>query len=364
MRLKRLERAWKRVWIRALSATLAAGGKPEPPRWGERPYRVLFLRHDRIGDMILSTGLIRAIGGSHPDLALDVLASPANAPILWNNPHVSRIVVVDLGKPAGYLDAARRLRANRYDAVIDCMVTAPSLTTLLLMAASGARHRIGIAGRGIDAALTVPVPARPGAVHMVERLSALAAPFGVDPEAADFHPEIHLTAGERTEAERRWAEVGGPDAARLLVNVSAGKAKRHWPDERFVAVLREVRRLRPGRSVLVVGAPREQERMERIAAEGGGMAAPTPGVRDALALVSTADHLFTPDTSLAHAASAFHVPAVVMYLRGVPDEWRLYGTPGRNLESPDGLLDSLPLDAVLPAVLDLLADPGAPRTAP
>lgn len=37
----------------------------------------------------------------------------------------------------------------RYDAVIDCMVTAPSPTTLLLMLASGAKHRIGVDGANL-----------------------------------------------------------------------------------------------------------------------------------------------------------------------------------------------------------------------
>ena len=55
--------------------------------------------------------------------------------------------------------------ASKYDAVIDCMVTAPSVTTLLLILASGARYRIGIAGRGNDAAFNVTVPAERASTH-------------------------------------------------------------------------------------------------------------------------------------------------------------------------------------------------------
>jgi hypothetical protein len=40
------------------------------------------------------------------------------------------------------------------------MVTAPSVTTLLLILASGARYRVGIAGRGNDAAFNIAIPAR------------------------------------------------------------------------------------------------------------------------------------------------------------------------------------------------------------
>ena len=48
----------------------------------ERPHRVLFLRPDRVGDMILTTGLLRGIAESAPTITLDVLASALNAPVL------------------------------------------------------------------------------------------------------------------------------------------------------------------------------------------------------------------------------------------------------------------------------------------
>src|ERR1043165_9223234 len=104
------------------------------PDWSSRPHRVLFLRHDRIGDMIVSTGLIHAIAEAHPGLELDVLASPANAPVLAGAGDVHRVIVFDRRRVASYWSALRELRAQKYDAVIDCMVTAPSVTTLLLMA--------------------------------------------------------------------------------------------------------------------------------------------------------------------------------------------------------------------------------------
>src|SRR5688500_4856316 len=85
--LKRLEVAWRNIWIRVLTRLMRRAPAPERPDWGARPYRVLFLRHDRIGDMILSTGLLEAIAQSHPTIKLDVLASPSNAPVLRADPH-------------------------------------------------------------------------------------------------------------------------------------------------------------------------------------------------------------------------------------------------------------------------------------
>src|SRR4051812_24230408 len=128
------------------------------PDWSNGPKRLLFLRHDRIGDMIVSTAAMRAIAESHAGISLDVLASPSNAPVLAGAAYVHKVIAFDRRNPKSFLDTARRLRAEHYDAVIDCMVTAPSVTTLLLMLAADAPYRVGIAGRGNDAAINVPVP--------------------------------------------------------------------------------------------------------------------------------------------------------------------------------------------------------------
>src|SRR3954469_1677576 len=186
MSLRDLERLWRKLWITLIAGILRATGSRTPPAWRSRPHRVLFLRHDRIGDMIVSTGVLRAIAHSHPTIELDVLASPANAPVLRHASYVHETIVFDKKKPRNYFGTMLRLRRTHYDAVIDCMVTAPSLTTLLLMLASGARHRVGIAGRGVDSVLTVPVPPRSQDGHMVELLGQLAVAFDVNPERVDL----------------------------------------------------------------------------------------------------------------------------------------------------------------------------------
>src|ERR1051325_3916874 len=126
MTLKRLELAWRRLWIRVLVKLMRTPATGQPD-WGARPHRVLFLRHDRAGDMILSTGVVRAIARSHPTITMDVLDSPANTAILEASEWVRDVIVFDKRRLADYLPTMRRLRAARYDAVIDCMVTAPSV---------------------------------------------------------------------------------------------------------------------------------------------------------------------------------------------------------------------------------------------
>ncbi len=356
MRLRRLELWWRGLWIKSLVRLMR--GAPSAPNWDERPYRVLFLRHDRAGDMVLSTGVLRAIASSHPTITLDVLASPANAAIIAGADYIGAMVVFDKHSLKSYLPTALRLRRARYDAVVDCMVTAPSVTTLLLVLASGAPHRIGIAGRGNDDAftLTVPPDPRPNG-HMVDRLSALARAFGVDPETMERGPSLELPESVLARAEVMWGgddgegeRDGAGEGERVLVNISAGTPERTWPDDRYVSVMRHVREQHPDAVLRVISAPSEQQRAMDIAAGCDARVVSTPTIRDAFAMVATSHLVITPDTSIAHAASAFHVPAVAMYTSEKSERWGLYDNPGQMVIQPGSSLEGLPAQRVSDAV--------------
>lgn len=350
MRLKRLELWWRSLWIRILVRLMRRPANARPP-WGSRPFRVLFLRHDRAGDMIVSTGVMRAIARSHPTITLDVLASPANAAIIDGADYVDQVIRFDKRRLGHYLPTAMRLRRARYDAVVDCMVTAPSVTTLLLIYASGASYRVGIAGRGNDAAfnLTVPADNRMDA-HMVDLLAALAPAFDVNLDQVERQPVLAITADERARAESVWGARSPDGGSRALINVSAGTAEREWSEANYVAVMRHLRQLQPGVTLRVISAPNETERGQAIARAGEGAYAQTPSIRDALALVATSDFVFTPDTSIAHAASAFQIPTVAIFVRGKAERWGLYGTVGENVQHTEATMATLSVDRVLAAV--------------
>ncbi|GEM_PF-413980 len=388
MVLKTLERRSKAFLIRALGALTRARGAADRPDWGSRPHRVLYLRYDRIGDMVLATGIIKAIRDAHPTVAVDVLASPANAGVLRGNPHVDRVLTFDKSRPWTYPRAIVRMRRRRYDAVIDAMVMAPSLTTMMLMWASGARHRIGVGDRGNAYALTLPVPRVRHAEHYVDHSAAILAAFGVDPQRTRparieratatpdgasgeptgtcggwgvWRPEIYLAPDEWSEAEERWSAVrvgmGGGRAAmwRLVANVSAGGRWRYWPESSFIAVLSRVRARFPDVWQLVIGAPDDEARMQRIGRGAGVPVATTAGYRQMMALVATADFVLTADTSVTHIASAFGKPSVVMFARGRAPLYGPYGPAGCAVVTPALALDALPVAPVAAAVEAMLA---------
>lgn len=354
--LKSLERRWKKLWVRLLTGLMRS--PKARPDWGARPHKLLFLRHDRLGDMIVSTAVMRVIAESHPGLTLDVLASPANAAGIAGAPYVRKVMMFDKRDVRNYVRAAAGLRAEQYDAVIDCMVTAPSVTTLLLMLASNAPYRVGIGGRGNDDAINVSVPPAGGTQYMPIELGALSAAFGVDPKSVDWRPELYVTPAQLETASERWRAADDKAGRRILVNVSAGTAIRQWQVDKYAAVIAHLRKRWPDAIVLVTGAPNDQQRVEEVARLSGATPAPTPKLVDVFALVATADFVFTPDTSIAHAASAFGPLTVVMHRKHEPARWGLYPGVGEDLEHEDATLLTLEVPPVLAAIDRVLARRG------
>jgi ADP-heptose:LPS heptosyltransferase len=189
---------------------------------------------------------------------------------------------------------------------------------------------------------------------MVDLLAALAQGFGVDASTVERRPVLELTGDEGARAELAWDRPRG--LPRALINVSAGSSERDWPDANYVAVMKRIGERAPGIALRVIAAPADAARGERIARDGGGSFVRTPSIRDAFALVATSDFVFTPDTSITHAASAFRRPAVVIFIKGKRERWSLYDTPGENVEHTDAALSTLGVDRVLRAVDQVLDD--------
>lgn len=349
MKLKGLERAVKRGAFAIASAF--SGDAPGPrPDWRSRSHRVLFLRYDRIGDMLIATPILRAIATAHPTIQLDVLASPSNHTVLQGNPHVRRVHVFDKRRPSTFARTARALHGCRYDAVISGMLK-PSATTAALMMSSRAPYRIGIARETDAHTFNVPVrPAPPGRAF-ARQLGEILRVFDVDPDTAYWHYDLFLTGGEQARAETLWREY--PGTPRILVNVSAFTGDRRWPVDRYAAVIRHVQQRLPHARILVTGDPRNWSDAGAAAAAASVVGVDVSPIRDAFAFVAAADMLITPDTSLAHAAAAEGIPAIILFRSGA----EMFAPPGDNHACifSRGSLQDLPVDDVIPAVDRMLA---------
>jgi ADP-heptose:LPS heptosyltransferase len=331
-------------------------------------YRVLFMRYERIGDMIMATSVIRNIARALPSGKIDVLGTPTTAPVLERNPYVANVLVLDRKSWRSYRETMKRLRRERYTVMVDGRINNPPLftSTPLLMYAGRARFRVGARGERKPRIYNVCVPEWNRVDHYIEGSKHLVVPFGVDPDKADWQPEIFLSDDERAQAERCWREAadlvattleGGGSQKRLLVNLSASEPKRRWPDGKFIATLQGVRARNPRMPMVVIGLPAEWDSVTTVASVVTALPVETPNLRDAFALVGTSDMVFTPDTSISHAASAFRRPSLVL-LKREHKPYAPWNTPGEIIAWNEDEIRQLPHERVKDALNKLIATYG------
>lgn len=362
--LQGVERAWRSVWMRGIARALPGGRTETAPNWDSREWRVLFLRYERIGDLIMSTGVIRVLAQSQPTITIDVLANPTALPVLENNPHVRRTIGLNRSSARSYQQTLSSVRAGNYDVVVDGRLNNPPIftSTPLIMLAAGARYRLGVGGGNNDLIYNVRVPPYDRNTHYVDGSKPLGIPFGVDTASVDWQPEIFLSPTETAWADDHWRQAAsvanGATGKRLLVNLSASEPKRRWPDGKFAAVLRHIRASYPQLPVIVIGLPGEWESVSAVAGSAGALPVPTPRLRDALALVGRSDLVFTPDTSISHAASAFRKPSLVL-LKREHRPYAPYNTPGRLVLWKESEIAELPYERVIEEMNSVIAQYGA-----
>jgi len=70
---------------------------------------VLLVRFSSIGDIVLTTPLVRALARRHPEAKLVYVTKRAMAPLVADNPHLAEVVALEPDEPLRHL--ARRLSA-------------------------------------------------------------------------------------------------------------------------------------------------------------------------------------------------------------------------------------------------------------
>ncbi len=328
--------------------------------------RILLLRQGGLGDALVCVPIIRALRQALPGAGIDILLSRRNfviAPAF--QPYVNRIWNYTK-RPWPTLKLFGQLRSWRYDVVLD-LLDAPSTTSRLLLRVTGARARVGIGPREQGSYTDFAPSLLPPGIHIVERLSQILVPLGIDPSQYPLDLEFPVDQRELDAAD----QLLGPRTGQYRVgfNLSGGFAAKYWGRENFVALAGWLRARHPEAELLILGAPDYAAEVLAIGEATGATAVPpTASFGRFAALLHRCDVIVTPDTSVSHLAAAWKRPAVVLFIQNrspASELWAPYHSPHRALWHPERVA-SIPVDLVRDALQDLLTrqpglDPAACR---
>jgi lipopolysaccharide heptosyltransferase II len=301
-------------------------------RW-RAVHRLLIVRLDNLGDVILATPAIRALRRALPHARLTLLASAVGAPVAELDPDLDDAVVYDAPwmDPEHVLaqDLSREgsvladLRRRGFDAaIIFTSYRQSSLPAAYLCYLAGIplRHAASIDGPGSLLTSRHRHPDR--VLHEVERGLDLVRGLGIDAELDDLRLKPR-------EADLAWARgvvsgLGRQDAPVVVIHPGCSCPSRTYPPKSFGRAARELAG-ELGARIIWTGGAREIELIERIRArlvEPGLSLAGQTDLSRLAAIVGACDAVVTNNTGPMHVAAALGTPvAAIFALTNPPLEW-------------------------------------------
>jgi ADP-heptose:LPS heptosyltransferase len=315
--------------------------------------RVLVIRPDNLGDVVMTGPAIRSLAAAAPQADITLLASPAGAPAAALLDGVDEVLVASVSwqragrvlphtdgdgageSPEADLALVQRLRAGRFDvAVVLTSFSQSPWPAGYLCRWAGIPVRAGMSREFGGAGLTHWVPSPPDEMHQVDRALYLLERLGVPP--ADRRLRLEVPADARW-ATRRVLAAHGVDVEQpyaLVLPGASGSARRYAPG-RMADVVRHIAAagLRP----VVVGTDRERPLVHQVAA-GTSEAAAVSGELDVAGLAAAAAAcavVVCNNSGGMHVADAVGAPVAALFAGTEdPPQYRPRSSPARLLTVP------------------------------
>ncbi len=311
--------------------------------------KVLFITYTRLGDAVLSTGVVNYYATQFPQARLTVVCSPLVAGLFSAMPNVERVIAVTKRSYSRHWwDVWRQVVGTRWACVVDLR---DSIVSRIIRA--GRRHIWR---------------KQPDTLHKVRQIASV---IGVEPAPA---PRLWFSADTQAKAEAFLSGVAHP---RIVIAPVANWIGKTWPAERFAELIARLETDGPLQrpSFIIMAGPGEEAVARQVLAmcpQGRGhdaIAVFSP--LEAACVIAQCDAFIGNDSGLMHCAAATGVPTLGLFGPSNRAVYAPWGDHTRMVETPESfaeiqarpdyspsqmttLMGSLTVDAVHAAFCTLL----------
>ncbi len=329
-----------------------------------RPPRILVVRPDRIGDVVLSLPVLDALRRRWPRSYLAMMVRPYTRDVAERSPCLDTVIEDDPEAghrgPAGLLAQVRRLKTHSFDTALMLLPTMRHAWMLLL---AGIPRRIGV-GRTIYQALTLTrsvsrdgyVPLRHESDYCLDLARTL------DAREPGGQPLIEIRENERMRAR---AILKRPDGIPVIgIHPGNGRNAPNWTADRYGELASRLQQ-RHGAQIVVTGSADESGLTDAILARLDGPSLSLAGrlsLGELIAVIGEMDLLVSSSTGPMHLAGALGIPTVSIFCplpARSPQRWRPLGGRDCTLLPPNGqcpTCDHGPLCDLSDITLDMVQD--------
>ncbi len=342
------------------------------------PRRILVIRLQHHGDVLLTTPLFSALRRRFPGVEVDAMVYAETVPMLAANPDLTRVWALPrrgqagrgLQRLAGLAGLLRDVRRRRYDWVLHLN---DQWQGAAVAAASGAPLRFSHEMRKRDRWLWRAIFPRRAPIdhsgHMVEANLSVLAALGIEVQAQDAVCTMAYAPADAQIVRERLA-AAGLDGAYVLVHPTSRWFFKCWEDDRFAEVIGAI--VRSGRRVVLTAAPDRRELdlidalLARLVDPGVVSLAGLLTLPQLAAAIAGADLFVGVDSVPMHMAAALQVPVVALFGPTHVHNWRPWSAQAEVIDAAaygpliapndvdtsttERLLKNIPVQPVLDAV--------------
>lgn len=280
--------------------------------------KILFLRYDRIGDMVITSPVFRELKLIFPDLNLTVIASQTNKEVLLNNPYVDEIVINRKNNLFCDLISLIKLRLKKFDVCIefDHSVISHAIIRLRIIKPKKIISikkdgRYGVNGNELS--LYDYFIEKRNKEHFRDIWLGVLKPFGVNPQSKDY--DLFMSDEQNRKAQNYVKQF----SSKFLVGINlegAVKGKKIEFSDLF-KICHGLHTQNNNIQIVILSAPDNFQstikKVRQMSVNFVHVSYKTNSILDAAALIKHLDLIITPDTSIVHIASAFNKPIVTIH---------------------------------------------------
>jgi heptosyltransferase III len=270
--------------------------------------KILVIKLRAIGDVVLSTVVLKNLRQAFPKAVLDFLTEHPSKEVIYGNPNIDTVFGFNIKEESG-LSLIRKIRRQRYDLVIDLFGNPRSA---IVAYCSGAQHRVGYRFGWRKHCYTIVVEPRGGEVHNIEfNLDALRA---INVPVTDRSPFFPCSDEAKRFAEDFFRKEHLEGKFVVALNPGGGWYTKRWRAKSYAALGKRLQ-AEYNASIIITWGPGEEKLAEEIRSLMNGEALLTPNttLKELGAILGQCSLMVTNDSGPMHIAAAMGTPIVAIY---------------------------------------------------
>lgn len=306
--------------------------------------RILIIRTDRVGDVVMITPMIRELRRTFPDALISALTNTNTADILINNPGLNNIITDDL-KRESFRNSVIEIRKHKFT---DGLLLMPTERAAYQMFLAGIKNRIGVGKKLYEVVTFMKSVSRNKYIplrHEADYCMDLARAIGVT--ADNLTPEIFLTETEKEFGKNILQNLNvSENDFKIIIHTGSGNSSRNWSEEKYFELIKKILKKNINSKIILTAKEMSGSFKQSITAlndERIVFAVETINrLRDLICIIANADLLIAPSTGPLHLASALKVKTIGLFCHrpmNCVKHWGALGEKAVNLEVSKGYCD-------------------------